>query len=120
MALKIILEPITINQTVIKNRIARTAHGEHLDFMQYGGDNMIAYHLARAKGECTIRSRSGLRKRVVPADTVVLVTSNEPNRELFDALQGKVNDIAIIGDALSPRGMQESIAEGHRAARNWR
>ena len=50
MTLKKIFEPIAIGKTQIKNRVARTAHGEHLDFMQYVGDNMIAYHLARAKG----------------------------------------------------------------------
>jgi 2,4-dienoyl-CoA reductase-like NADH-dependent reductase (Old Yellow Enzyme family)/thioredoxin reductase len=68
------------------------------------------------KDGCVIRSRSGSRTRVVPADTVVLVTSNEPNRELFDQLQGKAT-VQLIGDALSPRGMLEAIAEGHRAAR---
>ena len=69
------------------------------------------------KNACVIRSRSGKRQQTIAADIVVLVTSNEPNRELFDQLQGRVPDVSLIGDALSPRGMLEAIAEGHRAAR---
>ena len=90
-----------------------------LELAEKGEFELIINHLLLdiGKGECTIRSRSGSRIRVVPADTVVLVTSNEPNRELFDELQGRVANVSLVGDALSPRGMQESIAEGHRAAR---
>lgn len=90
-----------------------------LELAEKGEFELVINHLLLdiGKGECTIRSRSGQRKRVVPADTVVLVTSNEPNRELVEELKGRVADVSIIGDALSPRGMLESIAEGHRAAR---
>lgn len=68
-------------------------------------------------GECTIRAKSGSRTRVVPADTVVLVTPNEPNRELADMLKGRCDNVILIGDARSPRDMLTAIAEGHRIAR---
>ena len=66
---------------------------------------------------CAIRSRTGKHVKVVPADTVVLVTPNEPNRELFDELGPSMKGVVLIGDALSPRDMMMAIREGHRAAR---
>jgi 2,4-dienoyl-CoA reductase-like NADH-dependent reductase (Old Yellow Enzyme family) len=46
-----VFEPISINGLEIKNRVARTGHGEHLSH-QYVDDRFIAYHEARAKGGC--------------------------------------------------------------------
>ena len=46
--LKRIFEPLSINKLQIANRIARTAHGEHLG-PHYVSDQFIAYHLERAK-----------------------------------------------------------------------
>jgi hypothetical protein len=55
----------------------------------------------------------------VPADLVVLVTQNAPNRELYDELLAAGRgDLVLVGDAASPRDLQVAIAEGHRAARN--
>ena len=56
------------------------------------------------------------KNRAIPADTVVLVTHNEPNRGLFDELRDEM-DCHLIGDARSPRDVQVAIAEGHRVAR---
>jgi 2,4-dienoyl-CoA reductase-like NADH-dependent reductase (Old Yellow Enzyme family)/thioredoxin reductase len=54
----------------------------------------------------------------VAAETVVLVTQDEPRREIFDDLGGDANPmLSLIGDALSPRDMQYAISDGHRAAR---
>jgi 2,4-dienoyl-CoA reductase-like NADH-dependent reductase (Old Yellow Enzyme family) len=69
------------------------------------------------KGECTVRPRTGTRTRTIPADTVVIVTPNEPNREVFDGLKNRRINSVLIGDALSPRDMMIAIREGHRAAR---
>lgn len=90
-----------------------------LEKAEEGDFTLLINHvlLEIGKNHCEIRSRSSTRTRVLPADTVVLVTSNEPNRELFDQLRDRVPNLGLIGDALSPRGMLEAIAEGHRAAR---
>jgi hypothetical protein len=69
------------------------------------------------KGDCVVRPKTGKRTRTVPADTVVIVTPNAPNRDLFDTLRGKLGSAVLIGDALSPRDLMAAIAEGHRAAR---
>ena len=49
LALERVLSPIAIGGVEVKNRVVRTAHGTS---MGYGdlSDDLIAYHLARAKG----------------------------------------------------------------------
>ncbi|MCK9541599.1 MAG: FAD-dependent oxidoreductase [Novosphingobium sp.] len=53
----------------------------------------------------------------VPADTVVLVSPNEPLRDLYDALRDDGRTVHLVGDARSPRDMQAAIAEAHHCAR---
>ena len=42
----------------------------------------------------------------LPADTVVLVSSNRQNREVYVGLMGRVADLHIVGDANSPRYLE--------------
>lgn len=49
------------------------------------------------------------------ADTVVVVTPNRCNREIFDALSDRNSDIRVVGDANSPRFLETAIREGHLA-----
>ncbi|WP_340315470.1 oxidoreductase [Rhizorhabdus argentea] len=51
----------------------------------------------------------------LPADTVVVVSHNRPNREVYDELAGKCEKLLIVGDANSPRYLQTAIREGHIA-----
>jgi len=88
--------------------------------MLYAGDfTLLINHVLVdiRPGECTVRPLPTAKIRTIPADTVVLVTSNQPNRELFDALKGRVPHAVLVGDALSPRDMQAAIRDGHREAR---
>ena len=68
-------------------------------------------------GECVVRPMPSNRTRTIPADLVVLVTPNMPNRELFDELKQPKGKAILIGDAKSPRDLQMAIRDGHRAAR---
>ena len=53
--------------------------------------------------------------RSVAADGVVFASGNRSNRDLFDRLQGHERIAAfLIGDAASPRTVEEAIAEGRR------
>jgi thioredoxin reductase len=52
---------------------------------------------------------------VLEADTVVLVSSNRQNREVYDGLLGRVASLHVVGDANSPRYLQTAIREGHVA-----
>jgi 2,4-dienoyl-CoA reductase-like NADH-dependent reductase (Old Yellow Enzyme family)/pyruvate/2-oxoglutarate dehydrogenase complex dihydrolipoamide dehydrogenase (E3) component len=50
MSLNLVYEPITINGVEIPNRIARSAHGTSLALGGAIDENLISYHLARARG----------------------------------------------------------------------
>jgi NADPH-dependent 2,4-dienoyl-CoA reductase/sulfur reductase-like enzyme len=49
------------------------------------------------------------------ADTVVFVSHNRPNREIYTELLGRVADVRVVGDANSPRFLETAIREGHIA-----
>lgn len=53
--------------------------------------------------------------RRLPADTIVFVSANAPNRELFTSLSDRNTDVRVVGDANSPRFLQSAIREGHLA-----
>jgi 2,4-dienoyl-CoA reductase-like NADH-dependent reductase (Old Yellow Enzyme family) len=81
---------------------------------------LTRHHLVEIRaGSCIVRplQASHNQTRIVPADTVVLVTQNTPLRGLYDELRDELPNIALVGDARSPRDVQFAIAEGHRAAR---
>jgi 2,4-dienoyl-CoA reductase-like NADH-dependent reductase (Old Yellow Enzyme family) len=51
----------------------------------------------------------------LPADTVVFVSHNRQNRVVYDALEGRVHNLHVVGDAAAPRFLQAAIREGHVA-----
>lgn len=51
----------------------------------------------------------------LPADTVVFVSHNRQNREVYNGLEGKIEKLHVIGDAASPRLLQMAIRDGHLA-----
>lgn len=86
----------------------------------YRGDFelLVRHHLVAVRpGECEVRPLQSSKSRVVRADTVVLVTANEPLRELHDVLRVEIAGLSLIGDAAAPRDLQAAIAEGHHAGR---
>ena len=52
-----------------------------------------------------------------PADAVVLVTMRRPHSQLINDLEGQVDQLFAIGDALAPRSLFEATYEGQRFAR---
>lgn len=57
--------------------------------------------------------------REIPADTVVLVTPNEPQTEIVEALRAAhKSNVYVIGDAKAPRDLQVAIADGNDVARS--
>jgi 2,4-dienoyl-CoA reductase-like NADH-dependent reductase (Old Yellow Enzyme family) len=71
------------------------------------------------RGRCIVRpSQAGLNQwQEVAADIVVLVTHNQPLRDLYDLTRNEEFTSFLIGDALSPRDVQAAIADGHRVGR---
>jgi 2,4-dienoyl-CoA reductase-like NADH-dependent reductase (Old Yellow Enzyme family)/thioredoxin reductase len=54
--------------------------------------------------------------QTIPADTVVIATGSKTDRRLYDALQGKVGRIILVGDAVEPRSIFEAVADGFKAS----
>ena len=79
---------------------------------------LVGHQLTRITPEdCEVRPLQGERSESVQADLVVLVTNKRPARGLYDALRGRVPAVEAIGDAASPRTLQDAVREGHLAAR---
>lgn len=53
--------------------------------------------------------------RRLPADTVVFVSANAPNRDIYEALRERNRPVHVVGDANSPRFLPVAIREGHIA-----
>jgi len=91
-------------ESTVKQRLYRGAFA-------FVGDS----HIARIDPDAvTVGSLYGAADRTLPAEIVVLVGSNNPERQLADELIGQF-DVSLVGDALGPRFLQLAILEGHRA-----
>jgi 2,4-dienoyl-CoA reductase-like NADH-dependent reductase (Old Yellow Enzyme family)/thioredoxin reductase len=53
----------------------------------------------------------------LPADTVVLSFGGKANDELYHELDGRVPELRLVGDAVSPRRIHDALLDGTRAAR---
>lgn len=51
----------------------------------------------------------------LPADTVVFVSANQSNRELYDSLLDSGLDLRLVGDANAARLIPDAVREGHMA-----
>lgn len=51
----------------------------------------------------------------LPADTVVLITANSPDRELADTLAAEGRNVRFVGDAASPCYLGVATREGWMA-----
>ena len=90
-----------------------------LERLYAGGFTLLTrHHLVEIRsGSASVRPSQSERTTEVQADTVVLITPNEPMRGLYDELRDRHRHIWLVGDALSPRDLQAAIAEGHRMTR---
>nr|WP_309243232.1 MULTISPECIES: FAD-dependent oxidoreductase [unclassified Caballeronia] len=70
------------------------------------------------KGSADVRPLFGSTAETVPADTVVLVGYRQSQNEIWEALRGRVDQLHLVGDALSARDIQPAIREGHLAGRS--
>jgi 2,4-dienoyl-CoA reductase-like NADH-dependent reductase (Old Yellow Enzyme family)/thioredoxin reductase len=67
------------------------------------------------RGEVDLRHIDGGEPFTAPADLVVFVSANRSETALPDALGDLGAEVAVVGDALSPRGLRTAIGEGFRA-----
>lgn len=54
---------------------------------------------------------------VLEADTVIFSFGGKANDALFHALDGRVPELSLVGDAMSPRRIHDAILDATRAAR---
>lgn len=69
------------------------------------------------EGEVTTFDVMTNEERTDPIDAVVLATARRSTTTLGKELEGKVAQLFLAGDAMSPRGLSEAFYEGHRFAR---
>lgn len=63
----------------------------------------------------TYLARGSNQTSKVPADTVVFVSANRPNRDLYNDLVALGVDVRVTGDANAPRFIPTAIREGNAA-----
>jgi len=54
---------------------------------------------------------------IIEADTVVLSCGGKANDGLYHELDGRVPELRLVGDAVSPRRIHDALLDGTRAAR---
>ena len=88
-----VLQPLTIAGVTLPNRIARTAHQTRIP-MGFVNDELIAYHLARAKGGVGL--------------TIIETASIHSSSPIFldVSSDAAIEGLQRLGDAVRPHGMK--------------
>lgn len=76
-----------------------------------------AYLKSISDKEAVIGSLDNWADTTVDAETVVLVTLNEPNTSLKDEIEAMGLPVHVVGDADGPEFLPAAFAKGHMAAR---
>ena len=58
-----------------------------------------------------------MQSESIDVEKVILVSANKSNRDIFDSLDGSIENLQVVGDANSPRFLHTAIREGNFAAR---
>ncbi len=66
-------------------------------------------------GQVIVRDRFALGERALPADLVVLGVYEQPDQDLYFALKGRLTRLRRAGDCVTPRRIEQAIAEGRQA-----
>jgi len=56
-------------------------------------------------------------RKIEGIDTVVMCTDERANDALYYALKGQVKELYLVGQALSPRRLLDSVADAYTMAR---
>lgn len=82
---------------------------------QLGVDMISDAKVTRIEKDCVeIETAEGTK--TIPADTVVMAAGAKPNNELFQALEGKVEKLHLIGDASQVAKIPEAIRSAYDLA----
>ncbi len=76
----------------------------------------VTYNEANEKG-LVVTTREG-EKKLLEADTIVIAAGAEPDQALYQVLKGKVAEVRMAGDCVSPRNIADAVADGYWAGLN--
>jgi mycofactocin system FadH/OYE family oxidoreductase 2 len=68
-------------------------------------------------GKARIQHIYSKEERVVEIDTVILALGGQAQDGLYHALEGRVSELHLVGDALAPRRLHDAILDATRVAR---
>ena len=89
-----------------------------LDLLKVRGVEILTNHrLLEVTDEGAVFMSSAFEKREVRADTVVLSIGLRADRDLYDALLGKVPNLYLIGDARKVHNIMNGIWDAYEVAR---
>ena len=74
--------------------------------------NKVSYK--EIKKDAVVIEKNG-KEMIIPADTVVISGGLVPDRDLIEALKGKI-PVKEVGDCIEPRKIMEAVHEGFKAA----
>jgi 2,4-dienoyl-CoA reductase (NADPH2) len=74
-------------------------------------------HYRKVTDEGLVVADAGGKERLLEADAVVVTLPLNPNTGLYDALQGKVPELHLIGDSRQPGLIMDAIAAGFELGR---
>jgi 2-enoate reductase len=89
-----------------------------LDLLKLNGVEVLTNHcLLEVTNEGVLLMSSTFERRSVKADTTVVSIGLTPNRELYDALVGKIPNLYLIGDAREVNNIMNGIWDAYEVAR---
>ena len=71
----------------------------------------------RGKTVVVVDVIANAERQIEGIDTVVVCTDEKPNDALYRSLKGKVKELYLVGQALAPRRLLDSIADAYVTAR---
>lgn len=86
-----------------------------LDEVKRLGVRIIAGARAIAVRQEGLEIEKGEKRKIIPADTIVIAAGVKPENHLEEELKGLAKDIYVIGDAAEPRKAIDAIREGFMA-----
>lgn len=100
-----------------------TAYTDEQGFVQarllnLGVRLILSHHVtAQDPGAVRIACAYTAAERVIPCATLILVTGRLPDAPLYEALQGRVANLARVGDCLQPSSIADAVYSAHAFAR---
>ena len=96
------------------NDVIPTYKWRHVAWVkEYGINTLTSAKVKEIRADAVVAVDAEGNEHVLPADSVVVAGPRESREELASALEFLVDELHIIGDAVSPRSVHHAIREGY-------